>query len=483
MSPEREQRNETEQRPQIILTVVEPSIDQAVVAIAENAGRIDGAEVRADRLGRFSSEDLRRLRVATSVPLLFTRRSDSEPRVDRGEIERVLAAGFDLADVELVEGFDYGPLLPYRDRLLLSHHDFSAVPDLGALFERMRATGIGRIKIAATPRDLGDNLRLLDLAARVPRATVIGMGEQGLYSRILAPFFGSELVFVAGDASSVAAPGQLTLERALAIYGEPGRRLDRPNAIFAVIGHPAGHSLSPSIHNAIFRREGVAAAYSILDVERFDEAFELLRSDSPFAPSGLSVTAPFKEDAFRLVTAAGGTLSGRASFCKAVNTMTIDRETGAIGGDLTDVDGFAAALALVPDARSAVVIGAGGTARAALFALRERGIAAAVFNRTAERGEKIAAEMGASAASLVGLRDAVADVVVNTVPAEAGVPDSLLQSARLVVDVNYAGGSPLADRARAAGVPLFDGLAFLEAQAGRQSEMFLAVALKSEVRR
>ena len=85
--------------------------------------------------------------------------------------------------------------------------------DVESIMEEMRALHCAHTKLAATPRNFADNERLL----RLLPGTVIGMGERGLYARILAPFLGSEFTFVA--AGAIAAPGMLTHERALEIYG------------------------------------------------------------------------------------------------------------------------------------------------------------------------------------------------------------------------------------------------------------------------
>src|SRR5207253_1745809 len=138
------------------------------------------------------------------------------------------------------------------------------------------------------------------------------------------------------DASRSAAPGQLTLEQALAIYGGRGRTAVRePNYLFAVVGNPAGHSLSPAIHNPLFRRHRVSAAYTIASVERFDEVAE------PFSAGrirGLSITSPFKDDALAFAKRIGADIRNNARAADAVNTLvTIG---GRVIADNTDVDGF-----------------------------------------------------------------------------------------------------------------------------------------------
>src|SRR5205814_8390293 len=108
---------------------------------------------------------------------------------------------------------------------VLLFHDFEGVPDLPPLVRSMLAERCRDAKIAVTPHTLEEDEDVL--AAIQPGGTMIGMGDGGLYSRILAPFFGSEFFF-AGNA----APGQIPLERALLIYGD--RKLPDPERVFAI---------------------------------------------------------------------------------------------------------------------------------------------------------------------------------------------------------------------------------------------------------
>src|SRR4051794_35524596 len=213
----------------LVVTIHEPSPEHAIEAIRAIGLRHDMVEVRVDAFDG-ATVDFVALRAATPKPMIVTNRGGAPV-----DFAAAYAAGVELVDVEF--GHDPGPR---RDRVVLSHHDFESVPDLDALAREMRAFGCAHTKIAVTPTSLAGNARVL--ATIAPGMTLIGMGRGGLYSRILAPFFGSELVF-AGSA----APGQFSLERALEIYGGP-----RPEHIFAVVGNPVAHSGSPAIHNARF---------------------------------------------------------------------------------------------------------------------------------------------------------------------------------------------------------------------------------------
>ncbi len=378
----------------------------------------DMIEVRLDAFGG-GAVGFRALRAATSKPMIVTNRGGAAP-----DFAAAYEAEIDFVDVEF--GHDPGPR---RDRVVLSHHDFEATPNLEVLAREMRALGCAHTKIAVTPHNFADNARVL--AAVAPGMTLIGMGGRGLYARILAPFFGSELLFVGN-----AAPGQFSLERAIHIYSDL-----KPSHIFAIVGNPAAHSGSPAIHNRRFRERGVAAAYSIFESDDFLDIAEPFARGERFAPSGLSVTAPFKEEALEFAKRIGATIAPNAAEAGAVNTLVRARR-GMIA-DNTDVDGFETLLAGT-HAKRAAVLGAGGTARAALVALRRAGIAAAVYNRTPGKLE-------AQPLDHFARRDG--EVVINTLP---------LFSAD--ADINSAYGER-----RTAN----DGYALLEAQAVRQNDLFI----------
>jgi shikimate 5-dehydrogenase/3-dehydroquinate dehydratase len=399
----------------------------------------DGIELRAENLGEL---DLHALRGATAKPVILTYRGSRVP-----DVGRALEAGIDYVDVEWHDGVE----IAAPERTVLSHHDYEGMRDVEAIFAVMRARGCAFTKLAATPRNFADNERLL----RLLPGTVIGMGERGLYSRILAPFLGSELVFVA--ANKIAAPGQLTMERALSIYGREPQRAER---VFAIAGNPAGHSLSPGIHNALFREKGVPAAYTIASIESFDEITDAFLKGEP---CGLSVTAPFKAEAFAFALSRGAAVGENALRARAVNTLV--NVGGTIIADNTDVDGFAALLsslwrggrprppaaeaAAAPQVRKAAVVGAGATARAALVALEDAGIPATVFNRTVREGMK----------PLSALASFDGNLLINTLP---GGVEVALPPCERVITAAYGGGNT-------------SGLALLHAQAKRQHQLFMKV--------
>ncbi|HEY2828795.1 MAG TPA: type I 3-dehydroquinate dehydratase [Thermoanaerobaculia bacterium] len=429
----------------LVVTILEETFDAALAAIDALTADHDMIELRAEPFGVI---DLHALRSATSKPIILTYRGAQAP-----EAREALEAGIDFIDVEWRD--DLSIDVP-RERVVLSHHDYESISDVEGLLAKMRALGCAHTKLAVTPKTLDDNLRLLRtlrgaqtfLSAPAHAQTgmsalhvsVIGMGERGLYSRILAPFLGSELTFVAATKS--AAPGQLTLDRALQIYGNDRESLHATH-VFAIAGNPAGHSLSPAIHNPLFRGKELDAAYTIASFETFEEiarAFE--RGDI----RGLSITAPFKEEAFAWAEQAGAHIRHNAREAGSVNTLVTMRD-GCIVADNTDVDGFAS---LIGDAKDVAIVGAGGTARAALVALKRAGARIRVFNRSQR-------EFPHAIDRLDALARFAGDLVINTLPhgAEVELPPGIR-----TIEAKYSGASG-------------SGFDLLRAQAVRQNELFV----------
>ena len=155
-----------------------------------------------------------------------------------------------------------------------------------------------------------------------------------------------------------------------------------------VCGWPVAHSRSPQMQNAALAALGLGDWRYLrlpLPPEMFDEAIRAL----PAAGfRGVNVTIPHKEAALAVADHA----SEAAREIGAANTLTF--EDGAIHAENTDAPGLLAALGEDPAGRSALVLGAGGAGRAAAWALRGAGAHVTVWNRTSERAEKLAADLG-----------------------------------------------------------------------------------------
>jgi shikimate dehydrogenase len=164
-----------------------------------------------------------------------------------------------------------------------------------------------------------------------------------------------------------------------------------------IMGHPVAHSRSPMLHGYWLRTLGIAGAYEFADVapEKFDAFFRGLAANG-FV--GGNITIPHKEAAFRLVDRR----ERAAETIGAVNTVWYEGET-LVGGN-TDWRGVVESLDDIHPGWDgspgrAVVLGAGGSARASVYGLLQRGYSIAIVNRTITRAEKLAAEFGARASA------------------------------------------------------------------------------------
>jgi shikimate dehydrogenase len=242
-----------------------------------------------------------------------------------------------------------------------------------------------------------------------------------------------------------------------------------------VMGHPVAHSRSPMIHGYWLRTLGIPGAYELKDLA--PEAFpEFLTHLEAHGFVGGNVTVPHKEAAFRLVDRR----DEAAEAVGAVNTVWLER--GRLMGGNSDTHGFVANLDDrapgwdVPGGR-AVVLGAGGAARSAAYALATRGLTVMLANRTVERARSLAADFGPRVSGhgydMLPRLLPEADLLVNCTslgmtgkpPLEVDITP--LKSSAVVYDVVYVPlETDLLAAARARGHRTVDGLGMLLQQAG-----------------
>lgn len=240
----------------------------------------------------------------------------------------------------------------------------------------------------------------------------------------------------------------------------------------AVIGWPIAHSLSPLIHAIWAAREGANAYYAPVSAgPSFDEFARVADGLKAAGFRGVNVTLPHKEHALRYAR----TASDEAARAGAANMLTF-RADGAYAEN-SDITGFAASLAEAGGKRgSALVIGAGGAARAVLIALSKKcGVKRIVIaNRTRARGEEVAALVGAETVDWGWFREKIpqADIIVNTTTlgmsghVDLAIDPREFNPETVVCDIVYSPPeTALLRAARAKGCKTVDGLSMLMHQA------------------
>ena len=202
--------------------------------------------------------------------------------------------------------------------------------------------------------------------------------------------------------------------------------------------HPAGHTRSPAMHNAAFAALGIDAAYLAFDVPPQDLA-AAISGVRALGIRQLAISIPHKESVIALLDDVDET----ARRIGAVNTVT--RRGAKLVGSNTDWLGAVRAIesvAAVADAR-AVVIGAGGAARAVVYGLRARGANVTVLNRSLDRAEQLCADLEAEASGPISALENIShDILVNTTSVglagdESPVDPSWISPAAVVMDAVY----------------------------------------------
>jgi 3-dehydroquinate dehydratase/shikimate dehydrogenase len=446
-----------------------------LVAARDGATHGDMVELRLDGVRDL---DVAGALQGRRVPALVTCRPAWEGgRYDGGEEERaqVLSRALDLGaefvDVEWraatqSNGAFLDIIRRQPARVILSSHDFEGVPrDLDDRVRAMRGVGAGSIKVAVAVSRLTETLRLKQIGA-AGAAIVVGMGEAGVPSRLLAAHYRSRWTY----AGRGVAPGQLLAETMADDFHF--FRIGPETAVYGVVSTNAMHSLSPVMHNAAFEAAGIDAVYVPLRACDFED---FLSFASAMGVQGASITIPFKLDALR----AAKSSDALTQSVGAANTLR--RAGDAWEATNTDVYGFLAPLDAVFGTRlqgaRAAVLGAGGAARAVVAALRSRGADVSVYARRPEQAQQLAQSFEVSAGKWPPAAGSW-DVLVNCTPLggagqrdESPLPREGV-TGPLVYDLTYAPGgpSPLLRDAKAAGALTIDGLPMLVAQAERQFE-------------
>ncbi|MER3416929.1 MAG: shikimate dehydrogenase [Gemmataceae bacterium] len=407
-------------------------------------------ELRLDFLAR--APDFKRLLADKPCPMVATaRRIQDGGRWARSEEERLMllrqaiVGGFDWVDLET----DIAERIPrFRHvKRIVSYHNLREFPDdLEEIHMRMSNQDADVIKLAVRAMHPADNIRVLELVQRSRQPTVaFCVGDLGTLSRILAGRFGAPFTYAAFNKERGIAPGILSFDEMRAIYRYD--HITPRTRIFAVIGDPVAHSLSPVIHNGAFRTLGLDCVYLPVRIPRGDLE-ESLQALDRLPVEGYSVTIPHKEAAARLARQR----DSRVDAIGAANTL-VRASDGGFAAYNTDapaaVESLLFALAQIEDppriaGKSVLILGAGGAARAVAFGLHQAGALLTITNRTPERAQELAAAIGCRVVDWAARHAVTADIVVNCTSVgmhphvdESPLHVSFLRPGLVVFDIVY----------------------------------------------
>jgi len=395
-------------RVSLIATLLDsPSLDGADLAALPES--VEWLEVRADRVGDIDPEWLRN---HFKGRLLYALRTDDGRDQFGNRAQRLQAAArfYDRIELEITDRLD---LIPPEQRLLSWYGHVNDLSTLTERFEQLTSVPAAVYKLVTNARSVAEEFLPLLLLNSLKRDDTIAFanGPMGFWSRIVALHLGAPAIFGVVCAGS-AADMEPSVRKLIDDYGLP--TLSPVKELFAIIGNPIFHSLSPRLHNASYRAMGHQALFVPLRVESFAEfwrEFVLAKPLDAFGMpiNGMTVASPHKEEA----VATAKIVSGMARQSEAANILV--RNNGWWSADTTDPDVVYTASVPVQQKRAAV-IGCGGAGRAIAAALVASGAGVTLINRGAEREEHAAALLGLP---YIPLRDFDAegyDIVVNATP-------------------------------------------------------------------
>ncbi|MCM2256974.1 MAG: shikimate dehydrogenase [Vicinamibacteria bacterium] len=477
---------------QICVSLGQEKIRQVVERMGELAPLADLFEVRGDRIADL---DLLAILRAKTTPLIFACRSveqgghfDLPAERRHNLLLEAVKRGFDYVDVELSSKFLDVMMEKAGGGLIVSHHDFIGMPDdLDLLYAEMSEKGADIVKIAVTPRSFADVGRLIEFAQRTsasggPGLVAVGLGPLGAPTRLLAGRWNAPFTFASAVVGEETAPGQIDVAKMADLYRV--REVGPDTKVYGVLGRDVTRSLSPVLHNRAFEARGVDAIYVPLPAESLDAFFEALPA---LDLSGFSVTRPYKTEILSRLQEVDET----AALCGSVNTVLV--HDGLLMGSTTDGMGISIPLRKRTELKGkmAVILGAGGAARAAALSLVRKGLQVIVLARDADKAAFAAGAVGCSSGALDEIRTLSWDILINATPLgglgfeqETPVPADAHHEGSVVLDMVY---DPIDTRflreAAAAGCTTIHGLEMLLEQAIPQFETWTGKEAPAEALR
>jgi 3-dehydroquinate dehydratase / shikimate dehydrogenase len=477
--------------PRIFASLGAPTLS-AMEHIAARVGvSAIGFELRLDYLQDLADLENRLHQMLARLhfpPVIATCRRTGAGGQFTGDLEQQTAvlvaairAGCQWVDIE-VESLSQAGASWFRQfeaaKIIVSYHSYRRMPPLAPVHRRLSRLPADVIKIVSHAAHLKDNLRLYKLLRnhrrQKPSLVAFALGPSGIPSRILALKWGAPFVYASAGDHQAIAPGQIPADRMRSTYRVD--HLDQRTQLFGVVGSRASFSLSPAMHNSAFQAKHVNAVYLPCETSRLSDFLTFART---MGFLGFSVTMPFKGAVIRELD----WLDPLAAEIGACNTVAVQH--GKWMGWNTD----AAAVVEVLTKRlrlagsRVLVLGAGGAARAAAYALRAEGAVVFIAARREAAARRLARAVSARAIPWAGADALDIDAVINATPVGMsphieGTPLDLARlRVRVVFDMVY---HPIETRflaqARSRGIIAISGLEMLVAQGARQFEIWTGEA-------
>ncbi|MDT7688854.1 MAG: 3-dehydroquinate dehydratase / shikimate dehydrogenase [Acidobacteriota bacterium] len=470
---------------------IPPSASGAELAALPPA--VEWLEVRADLLGDLNPDWLRN---HFGGRLLYSLRSRAEggacPDANDRRQQRLAAAArlYDRVELEGLRDNSESLLarIPAEQRLVSWHGPADDLATLKARFGQLSSIQSGVYKLVTRAARMSDEFTALSLLKSLGRSDTIAYSEGplGFWSRVVTLHLGAPAIFGLVP-QGPAIPTEPSVNKLIDDFGLP--LLRPPRKLFAIIGDPVFHSLSPRLHNAAYRALDYPALFVPLRVESFSEFWHEVVQAGLFeslgiAFNGMTVASPHKEAAL-LTTSLVSPMARRA---ESANILV--RDDGRWRADTTDPEVIYMARRernIWMRQRHAAVIGCGGAGRGIAAALADAGATVMLINRGTERGQHAARLLGLPYTPLPEFDAGRYDMVINATPVgrdsdEAPFKLETLNREAVVIDLVYGSKpTPLVASTSAREQVVIDGRDVLLTQVLRQFRMMTGKTMPATV--
>src|SRR5580700_4332157 len=329
-------------------------------------------------------------------------------------LDAAIDGGAQAVDIEIESAENCADVLGAlrsRARLVISYHNYGGTPPLDSVMRRMLRIPADGYKIVTTAKKPSDNARVLGLAKTYSKTPtiVLAMGETGFPTRVLSSAAGGLFTYAAPNSAEGTATGQVSAHQLRHLYRV--EKFTRDARIYGVVADPVRHSISPAVHNRAFQARRADAVYLPFLVKPAQlKDFFILAEKLPLA--GFSVTIPHKQKILRYLDL----VDPLARRIGAVNTVW--RKAGKWRGTNTDADGVIKPLDrhVRLGKSSVLLVGNGGAARGAAYALAGSGARLTITGRNLDRVRALAKACDAESLSREQAETRMFDVLIHATP-------------------------------------------------------------------
>jgi len=473
---------------EVCIPIIAKTSEQAVKDLKQAEKLADLVELRIDFIKNIDENKLEKLVKSKNKKIIVTCRpknlcgnfgGSEKERINL--LEKAIEIESDFIDIEIESDKKIIKKIIEKknnSKIIVSHHNLKETPSLKELndkYNEIEKLNPDLVKIVTTAKSINDNFIIFSLLRGKDDLIAFCMGIRGQISRILAPKYGSKITFASLKEGKESASGQMSIEEMKNVYNIDLIN-DKTKAV-GVIGEFAENSMSKYMHNASFREKRLNFAYMPFKV-REQELRKFIKNFRKFNFRGSSVTIPHKVAVIKHIDKIDGT----AKQIGAVNTIV--SSNGKLIGYNTDYYGAVEALKEKTNLKNkkALVVGAGGGARAVVYGLKKENSSVTIINRTTEKARILAKEFNVKFDGMENIKQLVKnnEIIINTTSvgmtpntSESIINGSDLIKGKIVMDIVYKPAeTKLIKQARKAKCSVITGDRMLIYQAIRQFKLW-----------